>query len=469
MKKLAEAEIKQRLVRLRNLEHLYSGQKIRIQVLTDENQKLKKEVALLKETVAQQQKTIEDFKLQMEELKTMVFGKKRNPKDRNRNNRIDPPSEQEKSHRTPDSYKRPLPEDYQVTQTKRHALNTCPCGAKTTRKKILIFYEEDIPLPAQKIITKHEIEKAYCEKCKQWHQAMPVPKSKTMLGPNIQKYTCYLSVMCRLSFSQIQNILQDTYQIKISQGEISNILEREAIKQRSAYEQLKEKIRGEPGVHLDETSWKLLIDGENSFSWVMSGSESRESVFLIGENRGKGNAEKLTGENYDGVVITDDYAAYKKLKNHQLCWAHLLRKFRDLANSQELSEAQRQHCVKEYHKLCKIYSDLKDSRRIENYDKFFKKLSDFSKIRVDDTKKAVRLKTTLQKNIPNYLTCLKNPNIPLTNNQAERSLRHLVLKRKISFGSLTKRTAENLAILLSVMTSLKQRFQSSFFAEYLKA
>ena len=56
----------------------------------------------------------------------------------------------------------------------------------------------------------------------------------------------------------------------------------------------------------------------------------------------------------------------------------------------------------------------------------------------------------------------------MTNNQAERSLRHLVLKRKISFGSLTKRTAENLAVLLSVLMSLRQRYPSNFFGEYLK-
>ncbi|MBI5401059.1 MAG: transposase, partial [Candidatus Yonathbacteria bacterium] len=58
--------------------------------------------------------------------------------------------------------------------------------------------------------------------------------------------------------------------------------------------------------------------------------------------------------------------------------------------------------------------------------------------------------------------------IPLTNNQAERTLRHLVLKRKISFGSLTKRKADNLSVLLSVLMSLKQRHQAGFFGEYLR-
>ena len=118
-------------------------------------------------------------------------------------------------------------------------------------------------------------------------------------------------------------------------------------------------------------------------------------------------------------------------------------------------------------KLCLIYEDLKNDRRIENYEIFFKRLKEFSIIKNSDPKKMIRYKTTLGKNIPKYLTCLSDSRIPLTNNQAERSLRHLVLKRKISFGSLTKRTADNLAILMSSLMSLKQRYQSNFFLEYL--
>lgn len=125
--------------------------------------------------------------------------------------------------------------------------------------------------------------------------------------------------MCRLSFTQVQNLPQDTYQFSVSQGEIAKILEREATKLRPQFEQLKAKIRGEPDVHLDETGWKLLQSGEPSYAWVMSGVESQESIFLVGESRGKGNAEKLLGENYDGFVVTDDYGVYRKLSRHQLC------------------------------------------------------------------------------------------------------------------------------------------------------
>jgi len=462
---LSKVEIKKRLIRLRNIEFLHLQQRFKIWHLRDENRELKREIKRLNIIVSGQQKTIDDMKLQIEELRVMVFGKKK--KKEVDDDDLTPPKE--KISRSSDSYQRPIPKEEEITETKQHPLDHCSCGEKMTKKKTVVFYEEDIPIPAKKIVRKHLVEKGYCLNCKRWDTGIPLPPCKVILGSNVQKYTCYLSIMRRLSFSQIQEILKDTYQLHISQGEIAKILNREAIKLRPFYEQLKVKIRGEPIIHLDETSWKIFMgDGYTPYSWVMSGSESKENVFLVGESRGRGNMEHLVGENFNGFVVSDDYGAYRKLSKHQLCWAHLIRKFRDLAKSVELEEKTRLHCKNEYQKLCSIYEDLKNDRRIELHEYFSLKLKELSQIKYIDPKKLIRIKTTLVKNIPKYLTCLSDSRISLTNNQAERSLRHLVLKRKISFGSLTKRTADNLAVLLSVLMSLKQRFQSNFFLEYLR-
>jgi transposase len=464
--RLSQNEIKKRLIRLRNLEYLHEQQRFKIWHLRDENRELKKEILRLNLVVIEQQKTIDDMKIQIEELRTMVFGRKQKKKETDKDDGdIVPPKE--KISRTNDSYKRPIPKEEDVTETKFYPLNRCNCGTEMTKKQIVVFFEEDIPLPAKKIVRKHAVEKAYCPKCQKWHIARSLPNHKVVIGGNARKYICYLSVMCRLSFAQIQNILSDTFSLAVSQGEIAKILQRESVKLRPFYEQLKTNIRSEPGVHLDETGWKLLLGGETSYAWVMSGAESQESVFLIGESRGKGNAEKLL-EDFHGFKVTDDYGAYRKLTDHQLCWAHLIRKWRDLVQSEEISEAQKKSCKEEYQKLRLIFNDLKQNRSTGNYDEFSKRLANLSIIKPDDPRKLIRVKTTLTRNIPKYLTCLKDSRIPLTNNQAERSLRHLVLKRKISFGSLTKRTAENLAVLLSVMLSLKQRYQSGFFGEYLR-
>ena len=459
---LSGKEVKKRLIRLRNLEQLHEAQRFKIWHLRDENREFKHEIKRLHLVVLEQQKTIDDMKLQIEELRVMVFGKKK----KRENDDDDLTLPKEKISRTSDSYKRPIPKEGDVTETMIHPLGLCSCGTKTISRQTIVFYEEDIPIPAQKIIIRHVVEKAYCPKCKEWHTAVPLPQSKVVLGGNVQKYICYLNVMCRLSFSQIQHVLVDTYRLSISQGEIAKILQREAVHIRPFYEQLKAKIRGEPGVHLDETGWKLFIGNNTSYAWVMSGTESKESIFLVGESRGKGNVDTLLGSDFGGFVVSDDYGAYKKLTYHQLCFAHLLRKWRDLATSGELHEQQRNSCKKEYATLCTLYDDLKQNRSMERYEEFAGRLADLSWEKPNDPKKLIRVKTTLRKNIPNYLTCLSDSRIPLTNNQAERSLRHLVLKRKISFGSLTKRTAENLAVLLSVLLSLRQRYQSAFFGEY---
>ncbi len=458
-------EVKKRLIRLRNLEYLHEAQRFKIWHLRDENRELRKEIKALKLVASEQQKTIDDLKLQIEELRVMVFGRKRKKDAVDEDDRTPPPTT---VPRTSDSYKRPMPKDDEVTEIVPHTLTRCRCGTKVTRKQIIVFYEEDIPIPAKKIVRKHTVEKAYCPKCEHWLSALPLPNHKVVLGRNVQKYICYLSVMCRLSFTQIQHVLSDTYAFGVSQGEIAKVLGRESVLLRPFFEQLRAKIRDEPGVHLDETSWKVLRGGDTSYAWVMSGTESNESVFLLGESRGKGNAETLLGQNFDGFVVSDDYGAYRKLKRHQLCWAHLLRKFRDLAQSGEVSDVQRKHCKEEYAKLCAVYEDLKQNMVPERFNEFVEKLVSVSIVKPNEPKKLIRVKQTLHKNIPHYLTCLSDSRIPLTNNLAERSLRHLVLKRKISFGSLTKRTAENLAVLVSVLLSVKQRFQSSFFGEYMR-
>ena len=464
---LSQAEITDRLIRLRNLERLYGEQKKRITVLEDLVKALKEENRILKNINDELKLALEDFKLQIEELRSMVFGKKKQKKEHDDDDFIPP---KEKMERDVDSYKRPIPQDTEVTETENHPIDACiHCRRTLLKKKTIVFFEEDIPIPAMKIVRRHLVEKGYCEICKKWQTAIPLPAGKAILGGNMQKYICYLSVVCRLSYSQTRQILLDSYHISVSEGEIAKILNREATKFRPEYERLKEKIRGEPAIHLDETGWKILCTRDKSFAWVMSGATSSESVFLVGETRGGGNVETLRGTRYEGITVTDDYGAYKNLPNHQLCWSHLIRKFRDLAWSHEMAEEYHAYYGEQYKMCSKIFSDLKQYRGISLFDTYTKRLTQLATINPLDCRKMIRIKTTLLQNIPKYLICLSDPDIPLTNNQAERSLRHLVLKRKISFGSLTKRTADNLGILLSVLMSRRQRNPVNWFGEWVGA
>jgi hypothetical protein len=52
---------------------------------------------------------------------------------------------------------------------------------------------------------------------------------------------------------------------------------------------------------------------------------------------------------------------------------------------------------------------------------------------------------------------LKYPNLPLTNNEAERALRHLVITRRISFGTRTEEGSRAFALLASVIETCRKR------------
>jgi hypothetical protein len=98
--------------------------------------------------------------------------------------------------------------------------------------------------------------------------AVSLPTTSVVLGNSVKRYTTYLSIVCRQSYAQIQDILYQSYDFKISQGEIAKILEQEGEQLRPEYERLKVKIRGEPSIHLDETSWHLFIgDGFRRYAW----------------------------------------------------------------------------------------------------------------------------------------------------------------------------------------------------------
>lgn len=455
-RRLSQDEIKQRLVRLSNLERLHEEQEVRLDFF-------QKELLLRDKMIEERDRIIEDLRLQVEELRIKVYGKK---KDRDSDD-DDPKPPREKIVRTKESYRRPIPED--ITETRRHDAPSCPdCGGKITDKRTIVYYEEDIPITVKKIAIRHEVERGYCPHCRKWHQGKGLPGAKVILGPHIQKYICYLSSVCRLPFSQIQSLLENTYQIRVSQGEISKMLEREGLRLLPFYEGLKERIRSEPIIHMDETSWKMFESDTSSYAWTMCGSVSREKIFILGRTRGGGNTEELSGRDYQGIVVSDDYAAYDKFPNHQLCWAHLIRKFRDLADSKALTASAAEHCKYEHEKLCEIFNEVKNNRIQEKHDEFFQKIFDFSQSGKNDPKKMIRFKQTLRKNIEKYLLCLKSADIPMTNNLAEQSLRHLVIKRKISFGSLNEKTAHIQAVILSVLMSLKQRHGADFFMEYLK-
>jgi len=495
MTKLNQAEIKQRLRKLNNLERvMYPRLKERSARLNKENRLLKEEIERLRE----ENKQIEKIRLELEELRETVYGRKQRerkkekvplPAKGSRKGEIPLPK------RSPESYRRSIPKAEDITGELRLDLAECPdCGGCLNDTKEHISYREDLEdldllLQSAKKVTKRIVESGYCDHCQKRKKAAEIPKQLVEIGLNTKAMIVYLHVLLGLSYKEIEEHLQVRYGFEISEGMISKSLEEQSDLLRPFYRNIYQNLLDEKGCHYDETSWDVQNGDEGNYVWVKTGVESNDVLFWFGKSRGKGVAEKLRGDLNEGNVrnqvgISDDYGAYRNMfVNHELCWAHPHRKFRDLAESGVLDEAIRQHCQHVYEKFASLYKlarqakekfDSNGYKSEKEQDQEKKKLSDlFDKITVSDEKDPEKLKQirkSLAARKERYFVFLKIQGIPLDNNKAERSLRRVVLKRKKSFGSKSQKGANVLSILYSVVFSIYWSNPSEeFFKKYQEA
>ncbi|MEK9194904.1 MAG: transposase, partial [Patescibacteria group bacterium] len=445
--------------------------------LKHENTKLRERMVILEKENEDLKQQLGYLMMQMEELRAKVFGKKKGERDNNQDDHLSPPSLPRASH----TYRRPIPIESEITTTKEFPMTQCKhCAAPLTDLKTIIRYQEDIVPPRQwdtvlKMVERHHITTGYCPQCKKRISAIPITKQLVTLGTNLKQFTTYANVILRLSFHQIGNFLADTVHLPLSDGELANILDEHARTLTPEVEQTAVRIRSQPGAHYDETGWKVQKQ-QGGYGWVMTGTDTPDAIFLLGRSRGKGNAEELKADApHTQIGITDDYGAYRTLfKKHQLCWAHPLRKLRELQESEHLTSEERIHCRHIYEQFADLYKEVRTlsttpfvyEERIRQKKLLVERFLTIISPHIRDPVHMGKIKASLWKQQESYFTCLTISGIPSNNNKAERALRHLVLKRKNCYGSKTQKGAETMGILFSVMLSLWWKRPKNFFAEF---
>lgn len=449
------------MIEWRNLKKLHQAQAIRIEHLVAENKALKVRIVELENENATLRSEFTDIKYQLSELQTMLFKKKRTARDtlHDDDDEETPP----KAPRTSSSYQRPIPREDEVTKTIHHRFSQKHTGTRTR-----MYFVEDVPLGIPKTVEKHTVEQWYDSTRRVWVSAAPLPSATVILGDNVRVLVATLITIERLSFDQVRTLLMMLFKLSVSDGEIAKILQREAATLKPAENVLLTSIQNEESHHMDESRYD--VRGETRYVWGITGGTSGDSVYRVGVSRGKGVAEKLRGLSA-GVLVSDDYGAYRVLAtHHQLCFAHLIRKFRDLAQHDGFTDTEQEAVRCTYRGIKDVYhgvvSACSDPDPQTYREMLTTQFTSVATVHDSDPKPVARLKTTLQKNIPYYLTCLSFPSIALTNNLAERALRHVVLKRKNSFGCKSDNGAHVLGTLLSVLLSLYRKDPLTYLEKY---
>lgn len=477
--RLSEKEIQKRLTKLRNYERLYPKLQHKYAALKRRVKELEIE---LEHERRLREETVETLKLQIEELREMVFGRKRGGGDDENGQAgqqsTNTKSPNEKKLRSSASYRRPTPTEEEVTQETFHGIDHCPdCGEPLANLREAVRYLEDIVLPALsglKTVEKQRIEIGFCKQCRRWRSVLPVAKQVCSLGENVRQRIVYCVTVLGMTFEKVERDLKDTFGIIVGNGELTHILTTEAAKLLPEYHAIDVRIRDAPAAHCDETGYPVQQEGQGQHGWVKTASDGPDTIYRLGQTRGKGNAKALIHDRTQ-PLITDDYSAYDDLSDkHGLCWAHPKRKFQDLAESSTLTDERQRHCEAFSARFCALVGDVKTVvhspydriRRREEADCFRSRIGALMTPSTHDPKKLSTLKKTFLGNTEHYLLCVLEPNIPMTNNKAERAIRPLVIKRKLSFGSKTQKGADVMSILLSVCLTTWWRKPRNFYAAY---
>lgn len=456
------------------------------------NQEQGKEITALKKKLdnallinRQQGKKLEDFQLIIEELRRMIFRtSKKAEKDETK---IASDTDQlqtkkrKKANRTNESYRREAPSEDEVTNVFEHTLTHCPdCGTLLTAVKKIIRYIEDLQDLTQlamllKRVEKHIITTGFCQNCKKRKTAKTISPQVSTLGEETKKFITYLIIIMRLSFEQVRCFLNDTSGLSVSDGEIVASLDQYADKLIPEKKRILRRIRGAPGRHYDETTWKVQHGLRGNYCWASTPTIGEDTVFLMGRSRGKGVAEELRGEEDNQVGITDDYAAYDNtFKKHQLCMSHPKRKLRDLHETKTLVGIRKASCTDSYTAFSQLYAELEETlktpyeeeRWLQKREEYLKRLHAIAVVTPEDPDKLKRIKLTLDEKTELYFTCLLEPGIPADNNKEERKIRHIVLKRKSSQGSKSDKGADTMGVLCTTLLSAWWKKPENFFVAY---
>ena len=450
-------------------------------ILKTHNARLRGQLRDVSRELAETRQQLNTQAIQIAELQTMVFGKRRQPPTSGSSS--DKPSAP-RPPRTKDSYRRPLPTARDITATTNCPVSSCACGGELADITTHDRFVEDIPLPdltsgyRPKLVTRWVIQRGICGRCGKPTSGRDLGGAVTSLGPNIRLLVSHLVSAGGMSYGQVATLCQTLYGLTLSDGEIAGMLQAQHRTWLPAYEQLKSDIQSSRVVNADETPWPIQGEEGRGYAWVLSDAASPKACYVCAISRGAVHAQKLLSPTFTGVRISDDYAPYRAESlpgSQQLCWAHLYRAIRDLRYNDNLPDKQSPYVVSWYEAFCVIYQDLRQYLS-EPYDRTVRQTQAqelWERVQrlaatgpphgSAEPKKLTNLKAQLTRaGIDRLFICLPE-DTPCDNNRAERDLRQLVLKRKRSFGSKTPRGAQALSTVLSLCTTTWRVNQANYF------
>lgn len=349
-----------------------------------------------------------------------------------------------------------------IDRTEHLEIKNCPhCGKKLKKKKTKPITRIIIKFGMPNIETVECIRsRYYCDNCEE--EVLPpipdaLPKSKFDLTTSVLISVLFIGM--NITQGKIAELLS-FFGLNISKATVCNILRRLKEYLGDEYAELELRVLKAKSKCKDETSWPH--NGKLNWAWVAT--TAKDVCYWIEEKRNYKTARKLFKDD-KGISTADGYKAYDvEGKQIQRDWAHLFR----LARNPEhwfTSEEEIGDYKKLVSELGSLYHSAKQDKATgklskELREQYEKRLFELLASVKNPGKNANKLINYIMHYNLDWFTFLEHKEVKPTSNDAERALRHVVIKRKNSQQTRSDESRESYAMQMSLYMTSKLRDQN---------
>ena len=300
------------------------------------------------------------------------------------------------------------------------------------------------PVAAQ--VTEHQLVTRRCGCGTETEATAPAAVSAPVqYGPRLAAIVVYLMVAQFGAQKRVAQAVADLFGVPLSQGSVASLTARSARRLEGDFLGfLREALARQELVHFDETGFRV----EGKLHWVHSASTSRYSLVYVHPKRGKAGIDAggvLPG--FTGIAVHDAWAPYDCYPDatHSLCCAHLARELVAATELDPQAEVWAQQGINALLALKQAAAAAVSSGRTRIGSRILAKhvlrfrdaalvgIKDHSGQKTKVGKKLHALARRMRDRLDDYLHFAREPHrFPFDNNAAEREIRMVKLRQKIS-------------------------------------